>query len=71
MTRNVLVCELMFTDDISFMAHNHQNIQEIITCFLKSTMAFGLKETEVTYQPCPGFHDIGQDIQIEGQDLET
>ena len=55
------------------MAHNQQDAQEIITCFLKSAFAFGLKinlkETDIMYQPSLGSHDIDQDILIEGQVL--
>ena len=51
----------------------HQNSLEIITCFLKSTITFrlkiNLKNTEVTYEPLSGSHDIRQDIQIEVQIL--
>ena len=58
-------------DDIAFEVHNHQDAQEIITRFSESAKAFGLKidhkKTEVMYDPFPGFHDIGQDMQIEDQ----
>ena len=56
----------MFSDDTAFMAHNHQDAQEIITHFWKSVQAFELKinhkKTEVIYQPPLGSHDTGQDI---------
>ena len=35
--------QLMFAYDIVFMTRNHQDAQEIITCFLKSAVAFQLK----------------------------
>ena len=61
----------MFADNTTFMAHNHQDAQEIITCFLKSAKAFRLKihlkKTKVTFQPLLGSYDIGQDIKIESQ----
>ena len=60
----------MFTYDTGFVAHNHQDAQEIIPCFSKSAKAFGLKiifqKTEVIYQLLLGFYDIGQHIQIDG-----
>ena len=52
-------------NDTVFMAHNHQDAQEITPHFLKSVKIFGLKinltKIEFTYQPCMGSHDIGQD----------
>ena len=35
-TRNILICEIIFTDDTAFVAHNQQNAQKIITYFSKS-----------------------------------
>ena len=72
--RNVLVRELMFANDIAFVAYNQQDTQEIIRAFSKYSKAFGLKmnlnKTEVMYlSPPPGSHEIGQDIQIEAQVL--
>ena len=58
-TRNILVHKLIFAANISFAAHNRQNAHEIITCFSKSTKAFGLKinlKTEVMYPPHPRFY---------------
>ena len=56
----------MFADDTAFVAHNHEDAEEIITRFSKSAKAFGLKinvkKTEFIYQPSPGYHDIGQAI---------
>ena len=65
-TKKALVCKLTLANT-AFMVHNHQGAPEIITYFLESAKAFGLKinlkKTKVIYQPFPGSHDIGQDIQ--------
>ena len=70
-TRSVMVHKLMFTDEATFVADNHQNEQEIITRFSKSTKIFGLKlnlnKIEIIYRTLPGSHYIGQDIEIDGQ----
>ena len=42
---NVLVDYLMFVDDTDFLARSHQNLQEIITCFLKYPKEFELKNS--------------------------
>ena len=55
------------------MADIDQDAQEIITCLSKSAETFWLKiehkKTEAMYQPFPGSHNIGQNIQIESQVL--
>jgi len=74
-TRKVLIRELMFADDTTFVAHYHQQAQEIITRFAKSARDFGLKinitKTEMMYQPPPGEHDEGEKIDIDGEILNT
>jgi len=51
----------MFADDTAFVAHYHQQAQEIITRFAKSARDFELKinitKTEMMYQPPPGEPD--------------
>ena len=58
-----MVRKLIFADDTAFVAHNNQNIQEIITRFSKFAQVFGLNQSPT------GFYEIGEDIQIEGQVL--
>ena len=58
----------MFADDTAFVAHNHDDAQEIVSRFARSAQAFGLKinikKTEMLYQPAPGSNDEGQSIYI-------
>ena len=58
----------MFADDTAFVAHNHDDAQEIFSRFARSAQAFGLKinikKTEMLYQPAPGSNDEGQSIYI-------
>ena len=67
--------ELMFTDDTAFIAHSHEDMQEIVTRFAGAAKAFGLqvniKKTEMMFQPCPGTDDHHRCIQISGEDLVT
>ena len=70
----VLIRELMFADDTAFVAHYHLEAQEIITRFARSDKKiFGLKinitKTEMMYQPPPGRHDVGENISIDGENL--
>ena len=48
---------------MTFMINNYQDEQEVITYFLKSVKAFGLKinlkKTEVMYQTPPEYHNTG------------
>ena len=37
--------EVMFADDTAFVAHTHQDAQEIITLFAQAAQAFGLKKS--------------------------
>ena len=65
-TGRVLVREFMFADDTAFVAHNHDDAQEIVSRFARSAQAFGLKmnikKTEMLYQPAPESNDNGQFI---------
>ena len=74
-TRDIPLCMLTFADDTTFKAHNLQDAQKIISNFLESVKAFGLKinpqKTEVMYQPSPGSHDIFQNMQIDDQVLTS
>ena len=74
-TTGAIVRELMFADDIAFVAHSHADAQDIITRFADSARIFGLKinikKTEVMYQPPPGSTDPGLDIQINGENLNN
>ena len=74
-TTGAVVRELMFADDIAFVAHSHADAQDIITRFADSARIFGLKinikKTEVMYQPPPGSTDPGLDIQINGENLNN
>ena len=74
-TNKILIRELMFADDTAFVAHHHQDAQEIITRFAKSAKDFGLKinitKTEMMYQPPPGRHDEGEEISIDGEILNS
>ena len=74
-TRRVLVRELMFADDTAFVAHNHDDAQEIVSRFARSAQAFGLKinikKTEMLYQPAPGSDDEGQPIYIDNEQLAS
>jgi len=67
------VRELMFADDTAFVAHSHQDAQEIITLFAQAAKSFGLKinikKTEVVYQSSPGSHDTGDPILIQDREL--
>ena len=70
-TRNILVRVLIFNEDTTFVAHNHQNVQEINTRLLKSIkrLKINLRENEVMHRSPLSSHDIGQDIQIEDRVL--
>ena len=74
-TRKILVRELMFADDTAFVAHSHDDAQEIVSRFAKSAQAFGLriniKKTEMLYQPVPGLHDDGLPIYIDNEELAS
>ena len=74
-TKPILVRELMFADDTAFVAHSHEDMQEIVTRFAGAAKAFGLqvniKKTEMMFQPSPGTDDHHQCIQISGEDLVT
>ena len=39
----ILVSELMFADDTAFVAHSHEDMQEIVTRFADAAKAFGLQ----------------------------
>ena len=60
--RNVLVRELMFTDNTTFVEHNHQKKYSLVS-------ENKLKKTEVMYPIYLISYNIGQEIQIEGQAL--
>ena len=72
-TKPILVRELMFADDTAFVAHNHQDMQEIITRFATSARDFGLKinikKTEIMFQPIPKSADEYQAINLFDDDL--
>lgn len=74
-TKPVLVRELMFADDTAFVAHTHQDMQDIVTRFATAAKAYGLqiniKKTEMMFQPSPGSDSTHQPIQVEGEDLAT
>ncbi len=74
-TRKILVRELMFADDTAFVAHSHDDAQEIVTRFARSAKAFGLKinikKTEMLFQPTPGVLDAGQSIYINNEELAS
>ena len=74
-TRRVLVQEFMFADDTAFVAHNHDDSQEIVSRFARSAQVFGLKinikKTEMLYQPDPGSNDEGQSIFINNKQLAS
>ena len=65
----------MFADDTAFVAHNHDNAQEIVSRFARSAQAFGLKrnikKTEMLYQPASGNNDEGQSIYINNEQLAS
>ena len=65
----------MFADDTAFVAHSHEDMQEIVTRFAGTAKAFGLqvniKKTEMMFQPSPGTDDHHRYIQISGEDLVT
>ena len=42
-TKPILVCKLMFADDTAFVAHSHEDMQEIVTHFTGAAKAFGLQ----------------------------
>ena len=61
-SRNVLVHKIMYIDCTIFMAHNHQDAQEIITYFSKSAKTFALKiklkKIDIMCQSPMGSHTI-------------
>ena len=65
----------MFADDTAFVAHSHEDMQEIVTHFASAAKAYGLqvniKKTEMMFQPSPGTDDHHRCIQISGEDLAT
>jgi len=69
----VLIWDLMFMDDTAFVAHSHEDVQDIITHFAGSAKPFGLKinikKPEKVYQPAPGSTTTGQPIKIQDQEL--
>ena len=60
--------ELMFAGDTAFIAHSHEDMQEIVTHFASAAKAFGLqvniKRMEMMFQPPTGTNDHHQCIQI-------
>ena len=42
-TKPILVRELMFADDTAFVAHSHEDMQEIVTRVASAEKAFGLQ----------------------------
>ncbi|CAM1332801.1 Uncharacterised protein at_DN1484 [Pycnogonum litorale] len=63
----------MFADDTAFVAHTHQDMQDIVTRFATTAKAYGLqiniKKTEMMFQPSPGTDGTYQPIQVQGEDL--
>jgi len=59
----------MFADDTAFVAHNHDDDQEVVRRFARSAQAFGLeiniKKTEMLHQPVLGNDHEGQSIYIK------
>ena len=57
-TKPIQVHKLMFADDTAFIAHSHEDMQEIVTRFATAAEAFGLqvniKKTKMMFQPSPG-----------------
>ena len=43
-TKPILVRELMFADNTAFVAHSHEDMQEIVTRFAGAAKAFGLQD---------------------------
>ena len=65
----------MFADDTAFVAHNHDDAQEIVSRFARSPQAFGLKinvkKTEMLYQKAPRSNDEDQSIYINNEQLAS
>ena len=63
------------TDDTAFVAHSHEDMQEIVPHFTSAAKAFGLqvkiKKMEMLFQPSPGTDDHHRCILISGEDLLT
>ena len=74
-TKPMLVRKLMFADDTAFVAHSHEDMQEIIIRFANAANFFGLqvniKKREMMFQPSPGTDDHHRCIQISGEDMVT
>jgi len=65
----------MFAHDTAFVAHNHDNIHEIVSRFPRSAQAFGLKinikKMEMLHQSVPGNDVGGQPIYIKNNQLAS
>ena len=74
-TQEYLVRELLFADDCALVAHNHEDLQRITSCFSDAAQEFGLsismKKTEVLYQPAPQAEYSSPVISIEGSELNA
>ena len=74
-TKPLLVRELMFADDIAFVAHSHQDIQDIVTRFTTAAKSYGLqiniKKTELMFQPSPGTSGNCQTVKVDDSDITT
>ena len=65
----------IIADDCAFIAHSHDDAQEIVSRVSRSAQAFGLKinikKTEILYQPAPGSDDEGQSVYINNEQLAS
>ena len=74
-TIEVLIVELLFTDDCALLAHTQEALQYIFNHFAEAAKAFGftisLKKTEVLHQPPPGGVYSPCQINIEDTSLNS
>ena len=69
-----LIKRSAFADDGALVAHSADDMQEIVNCFAKAAISFGLqiyiKKTECMFQPIPGTLNGGKDIFVNGEALK-
>ena len=74
-TIEVLIVELLFTDDCALLAHTQEALQYIVNRSVKAAKAFGftisLKKTEVLHQSPPGGTYSPPQINIVGTSLNS
>ena len=74
-TTELLVRDLLFTDDCALIAHSIKDIKRITDSFAKVAhrcgLTISLKKTEVMFQPKPGTNHVPPNIVIDNVPLNA